>query len=428
MPYERCAMRILLATDAFPPVCGGSGWSTYELARGLRARTHDVIVLQAKPGGAAGVRERAYDDLRVVEFGFRAPNLPYVRNYFKNERLYSSLTEHVSSLVDRHRIDIVHGQHVMTSLPAIAAAHARGIPAVCTVRDYWPVCYWSDLIHTREGLSLCPRCSASMMTACIRPRAGAAWPLALPMIPYMRRNLARKRSGLAAADAIIAVSSTIAADLRSRAPELASTRMEIIPNPVDVHGLRRTAESTTRPIPEPYALYLGKLAPNKGTAHLVRIAERADLDWPLVIVGDGPERAGLEDAAASSSRDVRFTGWVDQHETARWLRHASLLVFTSRGPESLSRVLIEASALGVPIAAMNTGGTPDIITHGVTGLLSSTPDALAADVRRLREDEALRTRLGDAARTHAERQFDAAQVVARVEAVYRSLQTRQRQQ
>jgi len=416
-------MRILLATDAFPPVCGGSGWSTYELARGLRARTHDVIVLHAKPGGESGVRERAYDDLRVVEFGFTAPNLPYVRNYFKNERLYPALTRHLSRLIDRERIDIVHGQHVMTSLPAIDAAHTRGIPAVCTVRDYWPVCYWSDLIHTREGMSLCPACSAGMMTVCIRPRAGAAWPLAVPLIPYMRRNLARKRSGVAAADAVIAVSSTIAADLRSRAPELASRRIDVIPNPVDVQGLRRRVESTAPPIAEPYALYLGKLAPNKGTAHLVRIAERADLDWPLVIVGDGPDRAALEEAAAKSSRDIRFTGWVDQQETARWLRHASLLVFTSRGPESLSRVLIEASALGVPIAAMNTGGTPDIITHGVTGLLSSTPDALAADVRRLREDEGLRTRLGDAARTHAETHFDAAEVVARVESVYRSVQS-----
>ena len=61
-----------------------------------------------------------------------------------------------------------------------------------------------------------------------------------------------------------------------------------------------------------------------------------------------------------------------------------MLIFPSRGPESLSRVLIEASALGVPIAAMNTGGTPDIVIHEQTGLLSATFEALADDVRRLR--------------------------------------------
>ena len=98
-------------------------------------------------------------------------------------------------------------------------------------------------------------------------------------------------------------------------------------------------------------------------------------------------------------------------------------MFTSRGPESLSRVLIEAAALGVPIAAMNTGGTPDIVTHDVTGLLSTSPAALAADVRRLRADEALRLRLGAAARAHAESTFDAPAVVERVHAVYRSVLT-----
>jgi glycogen(starch) synthase len=415
-------MKVLLATDAFPPICGGSGWSTYELARGLRTRGHDVTIVQAKPGSPPGLVERTYDALRVLEFGFTAPNVPFVRNYFKNERLYPALADRLAAIIVQQRIDLVHGQHVMTCVPAIDAARRHDVPAVCTVRDYWPVCYWSDLIHTSEGMSLCPGCSSGMMTRCIRPRAGAAWPLALPMIPYMRGNLARKRSRLAAANAIVAVSFTIAADLRARAPELAQTRMEVIPNPVDIPGLRKKAEATTRPIAEPYALYLGKLAPNKGTAHLVEIAERAKLDWPLAIVGDGPDRPALEAAAARSTRDVRLVGWVDQHETARWLRHAAMLIFTSRGPESLSRVLIEASALGVPIAAIDTGGTPDIVKHDDTGLLSRTPDALADDVRRLRYDEGLRSRLGSAARERAAMNFDAAAVVARIDALYEDLQ------
>ena len=105
-----------------------------------------------------------------------------------------------------------------------------------------------------------------MMTRCVRPHAGALWPAALPMIPYMRANLARKRRGLAGADAIVAVSSTIAADLRARAPEIADTRLEIIPNPVNVAKLRATAVATLPPMHTPYALYLGKLAPNKGTS------------------------------------------------------------------------------------------------------------------------------------------------------------------
>jgi glycosyltransferase involved in cell wall biosynthesis len=118
---------------------------------------------------------------------------------------------------------------------------------------------------------------------------------------------------------------------------------------------------------------------------------------------------------------VRLIGWIDQGAAAAWMAHASMLIFPSRGPESLSRVLIEASALGIPIAAMNTGGTPDVVIDEQTGLLSTTPDELADDVRRLRSDEELRTRLGLAARVHAERHFDAPAIVGRIERLYREL-------
>ena len=93
-----------------------------------------------------------------------------------------------------------------------------------------------------------------------------------------------------------------------------------------------------------------------------------------------------------------------------------MLIFPSRGPESLSRVLLEASALGVPIAAMDTGGTRDIVEHERTGLLSTSPEGLADDVRRLRAGRR-RSARGSARRRarKIEREFDAAAVVARVE-------------
>ena len=417
-------MNILIPTDAFPPICGGSGWSTYELARGLRARGHDVAIVQPRPGEAGGARETEYDGFRVTHFGAPAPNLPYVRNYYKSERLTRTLAAYLVSRLRETRTDIVHAQHVMTTVAAIEAANEVGVPVVATVRDYWPVCYWSDLLHTRDGLALCPECTAANMRACIQPRGGTLWPLALPMVPYMRANLARKRSGLARADAVIAVSSRIAEDLRVRAPELAATRLEVIPNAVNVAALREVARVPPRDshlAERLYAIYVGKLAPNKGTSSLIEVITRADLDWPLVVVGDGPDRRSLEAAARASGRQVEFSGWQDRDEATRLLAGASMLIFPSRGPESLSRVLIEASALGVPIAAMNTGGTPDIIEPDVTGLLSATPQELARDVRRLRDDEGLRRTLAEAARQKIQREFDAAAVVARVESLYREI-------
>ena len=428
-------MRILIPTDAFPPVCGGSGWSTYELARGLRARGHAVDIVQPVPGQPAGVTEAEYDGFTVRRFGAPAPDVPYLRNYYKSERLTRSLTIYLSTLLRWQTYDIVHAQHVMTTVAAIEAARQAHVPAVATVRDYWPVCYWSDLLRTSDGLELCPACTVENMRVCIQPRAGALWPLALPMIPYMRANLAAKRSGLAGADVVIAVSTRIAADLRARAPQLLHTRMEVIPNPVDIASLRAAAKDglpaeavanaaerkTEDGSTEPYALYLGKIAPNKGTSYLIDVITRAGLPWKLIVAGDGPDRAALERAARAAGRRVEFTGWADKHTAARLLGGASLVIFPSRGPESLSRVLIEASALGVAIAAMDTGGTRDIIEPGVTGLLSTSPEGLADDVRRLAADAALRARLGEAARRKVEREFDAPAVVERIERLYREL-------
>ena len=144
---------------------------------------------------------------------------------------------------------------------------------------------------------------------------------------------------------------------------------------------------------EPYALYLGKLAPNKGTDYCStssiaagsRLAARRRRRRPR------SRRAGTPAAAGAV---CGFSGWLDKAERRGWLAHASMLIFPSRGPESLSRVLIEASALGIPIAAMDTGGTRDIVEHGVTGLLSSTPEGWLTMCAGCEQDAALRRTAG----------------------------------
>jgi glycogen synthase len=415
-------VRVLIATDAFPPHCGGSGWSTWELARGLRARGHHVVVVQPRPGQRAH-SVRSFDGFAVDEFAAAAPPVPFVRNYFKNERLYTSLARHLEVVIARERIDLVHAQHVLTTPPAIAAARRAGVGVVATVRDYWPVCYWSTLMVTPGHETLCPACTTAGMHACLKGRVGAAWPVALPLVPYMQANLARKQAALTAADLVIAVSERLATDLKRRAQGLTATRIEVVPNPVAIQSVTDAAARQPPPLAEPYAVYAGKLEANKGADLLPRVAEQARLEMPLVLVGDGALRSAIESEARRRKVDLRVTGWLTREAGLGWIRSARLLVFPSRGPESLSRVLIEAAALGVPAAAMDTGGTREIVQPDRTGLLSVTADELARDVGRLAADGALRQRLGAAARAHVERTFDARVVVSRIEELYRDLLT-----
>lgn len=416
------ALRILVVTDSFPPVCGGSGWSTWELSRGLAARGHDVEVVKVDAmSRTTGVFDGQYEGLRVTNFARAVADWPVVRNVVKNEQMWTSLASYLIDRVRKDDVDIIHAQHVMTTVPAIRAGKATGTPVVATVRDYWPVCYWSDLIYDPSARDLCPACTVANMRKCVRPRSYGLPMAAWSVIPYMRSNLRRKRQTLARADAVIAVSHAIARDLQTRAPELSATPFFTIPNPVDVARLDAVHDRAPRPEAGPYVFYAGKLAINKGVQFLIRAVKDAGVEWPLVVAGDGPLRGTLAKQGAELGVEVRELGWIGREETWAWMRHASMLAFPSYGPESLSRVLIEASALGVPIAAMDTGGTRDIIKPGVTGLLSADPEGLARDLARLAGDERLRAALGAAARVEVRARFSTESVADRVEQVYRSL-------
>ena len=415
-------LRVLLVTDSFPPGCGGSGWSTWELAHGLVARGHHVEVVKAAPGPRAGVFTRTYEGLPVTDFCRPAPNVPVLRNIVKNERLWASLGKYLTARLVRDQFDIVHGQHVMTTVPSIRAGAASGIPSVATVRDYWPVCYWSDLIYDPTQPSLCPHCTAGMMTRCVRPRAGAATVAAWPLIPYMRSNLRAKRQTLAGASAVIAVSHALADDLRAAR---AGARR---------HAALHDSEPGRHDGPRPRARSVGA-ADRRAVRHLLRQARHEQRR--AVPAGRGQGRRhrlaarprGRRSAARRSGRrgaraqgiPLRVLGWQDREAVLPWMRHAALLAFPSYGPESLSRVLIEAAAMGVPIAAMETGGTRDIIRHEATGLLSTDPAGFSRDLARLASDERLRASLGAAARADVHVRFSAASVVERVEQVYRAL-------
>ena len=308
--------------------------------------------------------ETAYDGFRVLEFGAAAPPLPYVRNYFKNERLYPRLADFLASLIARERFDIVHGQHVLTCLPSIEAAARAHIPSVCTVRDYWPVCYWSDLIHTNDESSLCPACSAGMMTQCIRPRAG--------------RGVAARSPD----DSLHAAQPRTQAQ-RARARRRRDRRQHDASPPTCAHARRSWPRRVSGSFRTPWTLATCARAPRRQRAaarpalmrctsassrrtrapsHLVDIVGARRADWPLVIAGDGPDRAAIAAAAARSTRDIRLIGWVDQDEATRLARariDADLPVARARVAQP--RADRGQRARACPIAAMNTGGTADII-------------------------------------------------------------------
>ena len=412
-------MRLLIATDVFPPICGGSGWSAYELASGLRAHGHEVKIVRPRLGEKPKDDPGEFDGFRPTEFHAPAPTVPFLRNLARNEWFYPRFAHWIQTVIREHRIELVHAQHLLTAPASVMAARAEDVPVVCTIRDYWPLCYWTDLMFNPPVGEVCSSCTPRRMTHCIRPRGGAFWPFALPLVPYMQRNLERKRRALAGADTVVAVSSAVETTLRERADELTETPILTIPNGIDATSVRAEVNQRNSSAKKPYVLFAGKLEPNKGSSLL--LPATAAIDLPLVVVGDGSERARLEAEARSRRHYVRFVGWLPRGELMALMRDAEFLIFPSSWPEPLPRVLIEASALGCPIVAMQTGGVGDVVVHGETGLLARTLDELQAHAHRMRRDPELAARLGAAARRRVDAIFDADVVVERHEELYASL-------
>ena len=386
-------MKILLVTEVYPPRAGGAGWSTRALALGLREAGHRVAVVTTSPGppDADGLDVR-----RLVTRGRKRVAVP------------RAFAAHVAGEDDA----VLHAQHSLSALGCLAGDRPSRVAV--TVRDHWPVCFWSTRIS--QG-ALCPRCGTGPMTRCVEGRVPAPRPVSWGAIPYMKADLAEKRAALRRAGASLAVSRAIADELSSAG----IPRVEVVPNVLDAEETRAIAgPEPSFPLPPRFLLFVGKLEENKGARLLVPAVAAAGTGLPLVVLGEGSLAHTLKFDAAAAGVNLVLRGWAHREDVLRAMGRATAIVFPSLWPEPLSRVLLEALALGTPVAAMDTGGTREIVEDGRSGLVVSDAAALADAVGRLTADEPLRRRLGEGARERAEA-FSPAALIPRYEAVYRRL-------
>jgi glycosyltransferase involved in cell wall biosynthesis len=141
------------------------------------------------------------------------------------------------------------------------------------------------------------------------------------------------------------------------------------------------------------------------------IADHPDLR--LTLVGDGPERAGLEARAQGLGGHVDFVGYKSQTEVAALLREATALVLPSFA-EGLPVVLMEALAAGVPVVATRIAGVAELVEDGVSGRLVPPGDvvALRAALAEVLGDAEMRARMGAAGRAKVLGEFDSAREAA----------------
>ncbi len=250
-----------------------------------------------------------------------------------------------------------------------------------------------------------------------------------------------ERTAYEAADAVVAVSNGMRADVLAAYPDLDPDRVHVVYNGIDTDFYapdpdRAVLERIGVDPARPYVAFVGRITRQKGVPHLLRAGLSFDPDLQVVLLAgaaDTPELKAETDAAVTDLRAARDGVFVVSEmlprEEVRQVLTGALAFLCPSVYEPLGIVNLEAMACETAVVASRVGGIPEVVVDGETGLLvdyeESAPESfeadLAAAVNRLAADPALAARMGRAGRARAVADFGWDAIAARTVELYQSL-------
>ena len=190
-----------------------------------------------------------------------------------------------------------------------------------------------------------------------------------------------ERTAYDAADAVIAVSNGMRADILDCYPELDPAKVKVIYNGIDTQAIKPVSDTSALTAngidpQRPYALFVGRITRQKGIMHLLRAAEQLPENIALVVCASSPDTPELgEEVSAQIAKLAQTrTGvhWIKDQlprpELIQVLSHAAVFACPSIY-EPLGIVNLEAMACEIPVVASDVGGIPEVVVDGITGLL-----------------------------------------------------------
>ncbi len=409
-------MKIGLVTLYFPPlVRGGSHLSVFYIAKGLAERGHEVHVFTTIPSSSGDQQgdAAAWEQPGVI----RHELFPVARPGTAWGMDWASLVMgwHLRRYLRRCGLhfDVLHA-YGMDTIPAVVMARRYGRP-VATFNGYWATCpFWdhTDPV-TRQVNTVCDyrhigHCVARRDANRSRMRRLAKWHflfLSLKLHQHYARRL----------DLFLPVSQSMHTILKANG--FPAERMRVCYNMVDLAEYKNLDPTYLYhrygiPSARRILLHAGRFAPYKGSNDILRAAPAILAQHPdahFVFVGQGSTLPALKaQAQAQGLHDhVTFGDFVNPKEMPHAYASAYIVLHTATWPEPFARGPIEALSAGAAVIGTATGGTPEVIADGETGLLIPPfdPAAIATACSRLLADPALRNRLAGQGRALAHRQF-----------------------
>src|SRR5829696_4640741 len=391
-----CCMRVDLLTREYPPeVYGGAGVHVAELVRALRRDLDVRVRCFGAPRDEAGTTAYA----TPAEFSAANPAL-------------GTMGVDLLMAGDAAGADVVHSHTWYANFAGFTAKRLHGVPHVVTAHSLEPLRPWKA-----EQLGGGYRLSSWV-----------------------------ERAAFEDADAVIAVSDGMRRDILRAYPTIDPDRVEVVYNGIDLADWTPNVDHDTvralgvDPL-RPSVVFVGRITRQKGLPYLLRAARLLPPEVQLVLCAGAPDTEEIMAEVTALVEELRAERggvvWIDRHlprpELTAILTAATTFVCPSVY-EPLGIVNLEAMACGAPVVGTATGGIPEVVDDGVTGVLVPIEQAddgtgtplhpdrfvadLAAALTAVVSDPDRARALGAAGRHRAEAQFGWDEIARRTRAVY----------
>ena len=381
--------RVGLVTKEWPPqVYGGAGVHAVQLTEALR--NLDGVSVDVHCFG--GVREDG-------AIGYSTPE-----SFADANPAVQAIATDLDIANNLQNVDIIHSHTWYANMAGHFGALLHGVPHVITAHSLEPLRPWkADQLGGGYQIS--------------------SW---------------AEKSAYESADAIIAVSDGMRADVLAAYPNVNPTKVVTIRNGVDVDRFKPTTDKALLNelgITGRYAIFVGRITRQKGLAHLLRAWQNVPAEYGLVLAAGSPDEETIGNEVKALIEELQKTRpnviWIPDmlpHEKLCALLTSADLFICPSIYEPLGIVNLEAMACETAVLATRVGGIPEVVSDGNTGKLVNYSgdgaalerDLAAAIIELMKEPELLR-KYGEAGRKRAAAEFGWPAVARATLALYQSL-------
>lgn len=316
----------------------------------------------------------------------------------------------IKAQLQEQKADLVHVQNFFPLISPAAhyAATSEGIPVIQSLRNYRLLCPNGFFFREGQVCELCinkPIPVPALQHRCYRGDRAATGVLTTMLIAHRLLQTWKRK---------VTLFVTLSEFARQKYIEGGFPANKVVVKPNFVHPDPKAGDGSGD-----YALYVGRLSPEKGVATLLGAWMKHQPHLPLKLVGEGLLSPQVQQAADQSA-NISWLGRQPIEQVYELMGNAKVVIFPTAGYETFGRVIVEAFAKGTPVIATNIGSGAELVTPYKTGLLfqPGNPQDLIDKVDWILSHPIQVAEMRQAARSEYEEYYTAERNYQRLQEIY----------